>query len=55
MMMITMSIIIVHHRLLLWSFVPLKQHVWLGDVAMVGVGDGGWLWFCQLTGDLGDC
>ena len=24
----------------------------LGDVAMVGVGDGGWLWFCQLTGGL---
>ena len=48
----TTSIIVVRHHLSLWSFVPSKQRVQLGDVAMVGVGDGGWLWFCQLTGGL---
>jgi hypothetical protein len=50
-----MSIIIVRRHLSLWLFVPSKRHVWLDDVAIVGVGDGGWLWFCKLTGDLGGC
>ena len=44
-----------HHCVSLWLFMPSKWHVQLGDMAMVGVGDGGWLWFCQLTGDLGGC
>jgi hypothetical protein len=33
----TTSIIVVHRRLSLWSFMPSKQHVRLGDI---GVGDG---------------
>jgi hypothetical protein len=50
-----MSIIVMRLHSSLWSFMPLKRCMQLGDIAMVGVGDGGWLWFCQLTGDLGGC